>query len=57
MGQGRGVGLGSCWGVELATEMLKEAGWDKDGELRVITKDVPMHAVYVVKKGQGVCTA
>lgn len=52
-----GVGLGACWGVELATEMLKEAGWDKDGEIRVITNDIPMHAVYVMKKGQGVCSA
>lgn len=42
-----GVGLGACWGVELAQKMLGEAGW-KEEEVRVITKDIPNHAVYVM---------
>ena len=47
-----GVGLGACWGVELAQQMLGEAGWG-EGEVRVITKDIPNHAVYVMTKGKG----
>ena len=47
-----GVGLGACWGVELAQKMLGEAGWE-EGEVRVITKDIPNHAVYVMTKGNG----
>jgi hypothetical protein len=50
---GGGVGLGACWGVELAQKMLCEAGW-KEEELQVITKDIPNHAVYVMTKGKGV---
>lgn len=44
-----GVGLGTCWGVELAQKMLKEAGFDQI----CITKE-GMNAFYVVKKGNGI---
>ena len=47
-----GVGLGACWGVELAKKMLGEAGW-QEGQVRVITKVIPNHAVYVMTKGAG----
>ena len=46
-----GVGLGACWGVELAQKMLIEAGWEEE-ELRLI-QDGNMNAVYVMTKGEG----
>ena len=48
-----GVGLGSCWGVELAQKMFVEAGW-QDEEIRVINNDkTPFHVVFVLTKGNG----
>ena len=46
-----GVGLGACWGVELAQKMLIEAGWEEE-ELRLI-QDGNMNAVSVMTKGRG----
>merc|ERR1712013_225931 len=47
-----GAGLGTCWGVELAQQMLEEAGWQED-EVRVIRNDIPNEIVYVMTKGRG----
>ena len=46
-----GVGLGTCWGVELAKEMLMEAGWEEE-QLRFF-KEGEFNAVFVMTKGKG----
>jgi hypothetical protein len=41
-----GAGLGTAWGTQLATQMLKEAGFN---EIQVFERVDPMNSLYVAR--------
>lgn len=45
-----GVGLGTCWGTELAQKMLVEAGFSAEN---ITVKPDGLHVAYIIKNGAG----